>query len=60
MLKAQKHYLEDLRHRGITDFRVFTDVHPEFVQRCMSEIRVIDINQATLDLFCAPDRAKGS
>lgn len=48
--------LEDLRHRGITDFRVFTDVHPEFVQRCMSEIRVIDINQATLDLFCAPDR----
>lgn len=48
--------LEDLKDRGITDFRVFTDVHPEFVQRCMSEIRVIDINQATLDLFCAPDR----
>ncbi|AHK45340.1 putative response regulator/GGDEF domain transcriptional regulator [Ensifer adhaerens OV14] len=48
--------LEDVRHRGIVDFRVFTDVHPEFVRQCMSEIRVIDINQATLDLFCAPDR----
>lgn len=51
-----KALLEDVRDRGIVDFRVFTDVHPEFVRQCMSEIRVIDINQATLDLFCAPDR----
>ncbi len=48
--------LEDLRQRGITDFRVFTDVHPEFVRQCMSEIHVIDVNQAILDLFCAEDR----
>lgn len=33
------------------------DVHPEFVRQCMSEIRVIDVNQATLDLFCAKDRS---
>jgi diguanylate cyclase (GGDEF)-like protein len=51
-----KRLLDDVRDRGITDFRVFTDVHPEFVQRCMSEIRVIDINRHTLDLFAAPDR----
>lgn len=48
--------LEDVRSRGIVDFRVFTDVHPEFVRQCMSEIRVLDVNQATLDLFGAPDR----
>lgn len=48
--------LEDVRDRGIDDFRVFTDVHPEFVRQCMSEIRVIEVNQATLDLFCASDR----
>lgn len=48
--------LENVRDRGIDDFRVFTDVHPEFVRQCMSEIQVIDVNQATLDLFCAPDR----
>jgi len=48
--------LDDIRSRGIVDFRVFTDVHPEFVRQCMSEIRVIDVNQATLDLFGAPDR----
>ncbi|MFB2550699.1 sensor domain-containing diguanylate cyclase [Ensifer soli] len=48
--------LDSVRDRGILDFRVFTDVHPEFVRQCMSEIRVIDINQATLDLFRAPDK----
>lgn len=51
-----KALLTDVRNRGIVDFRVFTDVHPEFVRQCMSEIRVVDINQATLGLFCAPDR----
>lgn len=48
--------LENVGDRGIDYFRVFTDVHPEFVRQCTSEIRVIDVNQATLDLFCAPDR----
>ncbi|MBM7322987.1 PAS domain-containing protein, partial [Agrobacterium sp. S2] len=48
--------IEEVRERGIIDFRVFMDVHPEFVRQCMSEIRVIDVNRATLDLFCAPDR----
>ncbi len=48
--------IENVRDRGITDFRTFMDVHPEFVQQCMSEIRVLDVNQATLDLFGAPDR----
>lgn len=48
--------IEGVRERGIEDFRVFTDVHPEFVRQCLAEIRIIDVNQATLDLFCAPDR----
>lgn len=51
-----KTLLEDIRDRGITDLREFTDVHPEFVRQCMSEIRVIDVNQATLELFRSPDR----
>lgn len=52
-----KTLIEDVRARGITDFRTFMDVHPEFVRQCMSEIRIIDVNQATLDLFCAPSRS---
>ena len=52
---AIKRLLDEIRQIGIEDLRVFTDVHPEFVQRCMSEIRVLDVNQQTLDLFHAPD-----
>ena len=52
-----KSLLDELRSRGITDFRVFTDVHPEFVARCMSEIRVVDVNRRTLEMFTAPDKA---
>ncbi|MET3601000.1 sensor domain-containing diguanylate cyclase [Martelella mangrovi] len=48
--------LDDLRSRHIMDLRVFLDVHPEFVRQCLSEIRVIDVNQATLDMFRAPSR----
>ncbi|MBC7283184.1 sensor domain-containing diguanylate cyclase [Hoeflea sp.] len=50
-----RNLIGEVRDRGIEDFRVFMDVHPEFVRQCMSEIRVIDVNQATLDLFCADD-----
>ena len=53
---AIKLLLDEIRDRGIDDLRVFTDVHPEFVQRCMSEIRVLDVNQETLELFQAPDK----
>jgi diguanylate cyclase (GGDEF)-like protein len=52
-----KALLDDVRAQGIVDFRVFTDVHPEFVERCMSEIRVLDINRQTLTLFGATDKA---
>ncbi len=51
-----KGLLDEARDQGISDFRVFTDVHPEFVERCMSEIRVLDVNRHTLDLFGAPDK----
>ena len=50
--------LEDLRNRGIQDMRVFTDVHPEFVRQCMTEIRVIDVNHATLEMFGATGKAQ--
>ncbi|MDX2203380.1 MAG: sensor domain-containing diguanylate cyclase [Hyphomicrobiaceae bacterium] len=53
---AIKGLLDEIRSRGIEDLRVFTDVHPEFVRRCMSEIRVLDVNRQTLGLLQAPDK----
>lgn len=48
--------LDEVRAKGIDDFRVFLDVHPEFVDRCMREIRVLDVNRQTLTMFQAPDK----
>jgi diguanylate cyclase (GGDEF)-like protein len=53
---AIKQLIEEVRACGIVDFRTFTDVHPEFVSRCMSEIRIIDVNKHTLELFGAADK----
>lgn len=52
-----KRLLDEVREQGVSDFRTFTDVHPEFVDRCMAEIRVIDVNRQTLRLFRVPDKA---
>jgi len=52
---AVRTLLESIRARGITDFATFIKVHPEFVTRCMQEIRVIDVNRETLRMFGAPD-----
>ena len=52
-----KRLLDEVRALGITDFRTFIDVHSEFVQRCLQQIRVLDVNRHTLTLFAAPDKA---
>lgn len=52
-----KRLIDEVREQGIVDFRTFTDVHPEFVERCIEEIRVIDVNNQTLSTFAAPDKA---
>ena len=48
-----KYLLDEVRLQGIRDFRVFVNVHPEFVTRCMQQIRVVDVNQETLRMFGA-------
>jgi diguanylate cyclase (GGDEF)-like protein len=51
-----KAMLDEVREQGITDFRTFVDVHPEFVFSCMERIRVIDVNKQTLTLFGAASK----
>jgi len=53
---AVKRLLDQIRERGIVDLKTFIKVHPEFIEQCMREIRVIDINRATLTMFGARDR----
>lgn len=53
-----KKLLDDVRSQGISDFRTFIDVHPEFVKLCMEKIRVIDVNRQTLTLFHAKSKSE--
>ncbi len=51
-----KYRLDQLRQIGIEDFRTFLDVHTDFVHQCVEDIILLDVNQATLDLFKAPSK----
>lgn len=50
--------LDEIRACGIDDFCTFVQVHPDFVTRCMREIRVLDVNEHTLRMFGARSKAQ--
>lgn len=53
---AIKRLFDEVREKDISDFRTFLDVHPDFIERCQQEIRVLDVNDYTLTLFKAESR----
>ncbi len=48
-----KKYLDDLRNRGVKDFRNYFMEHPEDVARCSGLVKILDVNRATLELYNA-------
>jgi PAS domain S-box-containing protein len=48
-----KKYIDDLRNAGVSDFREYFEEHPEAVARCAGMVKILDTNQATLELFKA-------
>lgn len=55
---AIKVLLDGVRACGIDDFFTFVQVHPDFVTRCIQEIRVLDVNQHTLQIFGAKHKSQ--
>jgi PAS domain S-box-containing protein len=53
---AVKQHIEQLRSRGVQDFRAYFDSHPEAVAACIPLVTVLDVNRATLKLFKASDK----
>jgi len=45
--------LDRLRKSGVTDFTAYFSEHPETVAYCASLVRVVAVNQATLELYDA-------
>lgn len=53
---AIKAYFDTLRAQGVTDFQSYLSRHPETVLGCAGLIRVLDVNQKTLELFGASSK----
>ena len=53
-----KKYLDGLRKRGISDFRAYFEEYPEAVAYCTKLIKILDCNQASLDLFEAENKER--
>ncbi len=51
-----KIYLDNLLKINISDLRSYFSDHPEEVGKCVSLVKIIDVNQATLDLFEASSK----
>jgi signal transduction histidine kinase len=52
-----KSRVDELRASGVTDIRAHLQSHPEEVRSCMPLIKVLDVNQASLRLYEAKDKA---
>ena len=48
-----KNYIDDLRSKGIEDFREYFETHHEEVIRCTAMVKVVNVNKATVSLFRA-------
>lgn len=51
-----KHTLDDLRAQGVESLSAYLVEHPEFVDVCMGQIIVRDVNQYTLTMYQASEK----
>lgn len=52
-----RRYLEELRQAGVTDFFAYFSAHPEAVARSAAQVKIVDVNRATLEMFQAESKA---
>lgn len=55
-LSVLKAAIDELKERGITDFRRYLTDNPAFIQWAAGMVKVLDVNKTTLDLYGAPSR----
>jgi PAS domain S-box-containing protein len=48
--------IERLKAEGVNDFRAYCAEHPEFVREAIAMVRILDVNQITLQMFEAEDK----
>ncbi len=51
-----KRFVDSLRASGVQDFKSHFEQHPDDVSRCVALVRILDVNQATLDFYQVSDK----
>ncbi|WKZ38086.1 MAG: sensor domain-containing diguanylate cyclase [Anaerolineales bacterium] len=52
-----KSLFDDLRRRGVESLDAYLDEHPHFVDECMGNIKVLNVNQKTVSMLKADSKA---
>jgi signal transduction histidine kinase/FixJ family two-component response regulator len=55
---AIKSALDELRGRGVSDFQSYFGEHPEFVREMIGKARVVEVNDESVLMFGAKDKAE--
>ncbi len=55
---AARQYIDDLRAAGIVDFPAYFEAHPEAVAECAKQVKIVDVNRATLEMYQAESKAQ--
>ena len=55
---AIKDYLDNLRSTGVIDYRKYFENNPTAVSECLSLIKIIDVNNSTLELYKANNKSE--
>ena len=53
---AVKVYIDGLREEGVQDYRAYFDEHPEALKQCTNMIKILDVNESTLNLYEAESK----
>ena len=48
--------IDSLKSEGVKDFRKYMNENPDFVKKAAQKIKIIDVNNATLKLYCATSK----
>ncbi len=55
---AVRQSIDDLRAAGVVDLSAYLDEHPEQVAMCATQVKIVDVNRATLDMYQAQSKAQ--
>jgi diguanylate cyclase (GGDEF)-like protein/PAS domain S-box-containing protein len=55
-LTQVKEYIDELKESGNPNLNAYFDEHPEAIEKCLSLVKILNVNQAAMDVFKAEDK----